>query len=107
MGFYTGAVMNVWEIKHRADKYTDIKASHAKRQRKDGKYVTDFIGHLRLFGQAHEANLQIGQRFKLIKCDVVSKSEYNGWQDVRYYNFLVNEIEIIEDKNGKNDDTPI
>lgn len=109
MGFRTGGILNVWEITRKGEKYTDIKVSSAVKSQKDGKYRTDFTGFIRLFGQAHEANVQPKQRIKLVKCDVVSPPKYNGWENKYHYNFTCNELDIMgENKTQDNtDETPI
>lgn len=91
--FSAGSYAKIWDIKERHDKYTDIRISTSKKDKKTGEYSQDFGGFVRMAGQAHEAmdHLEEGDKFKIVRCGV--ENRYDKEKKVTYYNFVVFEAE--------------
>lgn len=90
MGFRENAYAKVWEVKP-SDRYTDARISISRKR--DGEYVQDFTGYVRLIGTAHSkaATLDEGDRIKITSCDV--SNNYSKEKGITYYTCKVFDFE--------------
>ena len=102
--FSEGSYAKVWKI-NTHEKYTDIQCS--TQQKKDGKYVTDFSGFVRLVGDAHKKAVDLAEKDSIkIGRFGVSNSYVNG---KNYTNIVMFDYETKEqeDSNVVNDDSEL
>ena len=97
--FGAGSWAKIWEIKAINEKYSDIRISTSKKD-KDGNYVQDFGGYVRMVGKAHSqmSYLSEGDRFKIERCGV--ENHYDKAKKITYYNFVIFEIEAEESEGA-------
>ena len=67
----------VWKIfpkEKKEQKYTTVQLSTSKKNKKDGSYVTDFSGYVRLIGDAESkaAELEAMDRIKMLSVAVTN-----------------------------------
>lgn len=94
--FSIGSYAKIWEIS-KFEKYSSAKISTSAKDRKTGTYITDFTAKVRLVGQAHNCNLKVGDRVKILKCGVENK--YDKDKKTLYTNFVIFEIEQQTEEN--------
>ena len=97
MGFRNNAYAKVWEVKP-SDRYTDARISISRKR--DGEYVTDFTGYVRLIGDAHgkAATLEEGDRIQITSCDV--SNNYVKEKNITYYTCKVFDFEFCDGGKG-------
>lgn len=87
--FSVGSYAKVWKITSH-EKYTDIQCSTS--QKKDGNYVTDFSGFVRLVGDAHKKAVDLSEKDSIkIGNFGVTNSFSNG---KNYTNIIMFDFEI-------------
>ena len=82
----------VWQILDRKAKYTKAKIS-TNRKDMDGQYQTDFSSVVKLIGKAHTANVQEGDRIRILSCSVTNS--YNKETQTTYTDFLIFDLEKV------------
>lgn len=89
----------VWKINSH-EKYTDIQCSTS--QKKDGNYVTDFSGFVRLVGDAHKKAVDLSEKdsIKIGKFGVTN-SFSNG---KNYTNIIMFDYEVEGQASNNSDD---
>lgn len=110
MGFRQGAYATVWEIAEEGDKFTKIRISTSRKNKKTDEYVTDFNGFVRLVGDAHENWGLISDaierndrcRIKLGACDVSNRYDKEAGRE--YVNYTVFDFEMAE--SAQSDEEP-
>lgn len=97
MGFRNNAYAKVWEVKP-SDRYTDARISISRKR--DGEYVTDFTGYVRLIGEAHvkAATLNDGGRIQITSCDV--SNNYVKEKNMTFYTCKVFDFEFCDGKSA-------
>ncbi len=102
--FSVGSYAKIWEIKEIKDKYSDIRISTSKKN-KDGEYVQDFGGFVRMVGQAHQEMEYLSEKdtFKIVRCGV--ENHYDKDKKVTYNNFVIFEVEKQESSKKEEADT--
>ena len=95
--FSEGNYAKVWKITSH-ERYTDIQCS--TQQKKDGSYVTDFSGFVRLVGEAHKKAVDLSEKDSIkIGTFGVSNSYVNG---KNYTNIIMFDFEIKGQENSNN-----
>ena len=107
--FSQGSYAYIWEIKQRADKYTDARISTSKKDKESGEYHQDFGAFVRFVGNAHEKMARLSERdhFQIGKCGVENK--YDKEKKATYTNYLVFDIETddhVPDVAAVDDEIP-
>lgn len=92
----------IWEIYDRKAKMTIAKLS--TNSQKDGKFFTDFSSRVKLIGKAHLANVQAGDKIKILKCGV--SNSYNKETATAYTDFVVFDLEILSSAQTGTTDVP-
>lgn len=82
----------VWQILDRKAKYTKAKIS-TNRKDMAGQYQTDFSSVVKLIGKAHTANVQEGDRIRILSCGVTNS--YNKETQTTYTDFLIFDLEKV------------
>lgn len=82
----------VWQILDRKAKYTKAKIS-TNRKDMNGQYQTDFSSVVKLIGKAHTANVQEGDRIRILSCGVTNS--YNKETQTTYTDFLIFDLEKV------------
>lgn len=97
MGFRNDCYAKVWEIKQRAEKYTDAKISVSKKNKQTEQYETEFSGVVRFIGDAHKnaAELTENSKIKVLSCDTTNK--YSKERNTNYWRCIVYDFEFTED----------
>lgn len=97
MGFRNDSYAKVWEVKTKAEKYTDAKISISKKNKQTGEYETDFSSIVRFIGEAHKktAELTQGSRIKILSCDTTNS--YNKETKATYWRCIVFDFEFTDD----------
>lgn len=80
----------VWQIIDRKAKFTVAKISTNKKDM-NGQYQTDFSSKVKLIGKAHTANVQEGDRIRILSCGVTNS--YNKETQTTYTDFLIFDLE--------------
>ena len=97
MGFRNDSYATVWEVKTKAEKYTDAKISVSKTNKQSGQYETDFSGVVRFIGEAHKkaAELTERSRIKILNCDTTNS--YNKEKKTTFWRCIVYDFEFTEE----------
>ena len=97
MGFRTDSYAKVWEVKTKAEKYTDAKISISKKNKHTDQYETDFSAIVRFIGEAHKkaSELTQGSKIKVLSCDTTNK--YDKEKQTTYWRCIVFDFEFTED----------
>ena len=82
----------VWQILDRKAKYTKATIS-TNRKDMNGQYQTDFSSVVKLIGKAHTANVQEGDRIRILSCGVTNS--YNKETQTTYTDFLIFDLEKV------------
>ena len=92
--FSAGSYAYIWEIKSRAEKYTDARISTSKKDKETGEYHQDCGSFVRFVGKAHEKMERLAERdhFKIEKCGV--ENHYDKDKKTTYTNYLIFDIEM-------------
>ena len=97
--FSVGSYAKVWKITSH-EKFTDIQCSTS--QKKDGNYVTDFSGFVRLVGDAHRKAVELSEKDSIkIGNFGVTNSFSNG---KNYTNIIMFDFEIKGQESNNSDD---
>lgn len=97
--FSVGSYAKVWKINSH-EKYTDIQCSTS--QKKDGNYVTDFSGFVRLVGKAHQKAVDLSEKDSIkIGNFGVTNSFANG---KNYTNIIMFDYEVEGQASNNYDD---
>lgn len=101
MGFHTGAWAKIWEMDKR-ERYTKLRISISKKDKKTDQYIDDFSGFVNLAGSAHTNAdmLHVGDRFKIGDCDVSTR--YDKQKKVTYTNYSIFSFDKGDDAKGPN-----
>ena len=76
MAFQNGSYAKIKEVEDKGN-FTKAKISISKRvKNSNDKYVCEFAGWVTMVGKAHHCRPMVGQRIRLISCDVS-----NGYLD--------------------------
>ena len=95
--FSVGSYAKVWKITSH-EKFTDIQCSTS--QKKDGNYVTDFSGFVRLVGDAHRKAVELSEKDSIkIGNFGVTNSFSNG---KNYTNIIMFDFEIKGQESNNN-----
>lgn len=102
MGFRNESYAKVWEVKNRAEKYTDAKISISKKNKQTGEYETDFSAFVRFIGEAHKKAEEFtqGSRIKILICDTTNS--YNKETKTTFWRCVVFDFEFTEDSPKAN-----
>lgn len=106
MGFRTDSFAKVWKVENKGN-YSVVELSTSKKNKKTGKYDTDFSSKfVRFIGTAHTlaTSLQDGASIKLGNVEVTNS--YNKETKVSYTNFLVFSFEIPDGNSSSNTSKP-
>lgn len=97
MGFRNDSYAKVWEVKTKAEKYTDAKISISKKNKQTDQYETDFSSIVRFIGEAHKkaAEFAQGSKIKILSCDTTNK--YDKEKQTTYWRCIVFDFEFTED----------
>ena len=97
MGFRTDSYAKVWEVKTKAEKYTDAKISISKKNKQTNEYETDFSAIVRFIGEAHKkaAELTQGSKIKILNCETTNK--YDKEKQTTYWRCIVFDFEFTDD----------
>lgn len=97
MGFRNDSYAKVWEVKARAEKYTDAQVSISKKNKKTDSYDTDFSAIVRFIGEAHKKASEFakGSKIKILNCDTTNS--YDKEKKVTYWRCIVYDFEFTED----------
>ena len=84
----------IWEVKSRAERYTDVRISTSKKDKETGEYHQDFGAFVRLVGKAHEKAVKLGERdhFQILKCGV--ENRYDKEKKATFTNYLIFDIAV-------------
>ena len=93
----------VWKIyppDKKEQKYTKVQISTSRKQ-KDGSYLTDYSGYVRLVGKAFEKSheLEANDTIKILNCGV--STSYDKKNNKNYETFVVFDFEF-SNKNKEN-----
>lgn len=99
--FSVGNYAKVWKIKSH-DNYTDIQCS--TQQKKDGNYVTDFSGFVRLVGDAHKKAVDLSEKDTIKIGNFGVTNNYDKAKKITYTNILMFDFEIKGQESNNYDD---
>ena len=102
MGFRTDSYAKVWEVKNKAEKYTDAQISISKKNKQTEQYETDFSGIVRFIGEAHKKAVEFanGSKIKILSCDTTNK--YDKEKKTTFWRCIVFDFEFTEDSPKAN-----
>lgn len=97
MGLRNDGFAKVWEVKTRAEKYTDAKISVSKKNKQTGAYDTDFSGIVRFIGEAHKKASEFteGSKIKVLSCDTTNS--YNKETKTTFWRCIIFDFEFSDD----------
>lgn len=97
MGFRNDCYAKVWEVKQRAEKYTDAKISVSKKNKQTEQYETEFSGVVRFIGDAHKKAFDLieNSKIKVLNCDTTNK--YSKEKGTTYWRCIVYDFDFTED----------
>lgn len=97
MGFRNDSYATVWEVKTKAEKYTDAKISISKKNKQSGQYETDFSGIVRFIGEAHKKASEFVERSKIKILNCETTNNYNKETKVTFWRCIIWDFEFAED----------
>ena len=91
MGFKNNGFAKVWDVQQK-DGYVSIRMSTSYKDKNTEEYKTDFSGFAKLLGDAKDKPVIVGDRIKIISCEV--KNKYNKERRTTYTDYIIWDLEI-------------